>query len=123
MSRDRDNLLRGQGKFKQGIAGLAARWRAYAWTVVGSGGLGAFLLASHDPAPGQFACAYRLVHRSLYGGTARSYHDRCRDGDRARGDRAGFYDGIIVRHAGRELVMVGPPVNFVVGEEAQLSLF
>lgn len=59
MNRDRDNLLRGQGKFKQGIAGLAARWRAYAWTVAGSGGLGAFLLASHDPAPGQFACAYQ----------------------------------------------------------------
>lgn len=59
MSRDRENLLRGQGKFKQGIAGLAARWRAYAWTVAGSGGFGAFLLASHDPAPGQFACAYQ----------------------------------------------------------------
>ncbi len=59
MSRDRDNLLRGQGKFKQGIAGLAARWRAYAWTVAGSAGFGAFLLASHDPAPGQFACAYQ----------------------------------------------------------------
>lgn len=59
MSRDRDNLLRGQGKFKQGIAGFAARWRAYAWTVAGSGGFGAFLLASHDPAPGQFACAYQ----------------------------------------------------------------
>ena len=67
--------------------------------------------------------AYRLVHPSLYGGTVRSYHDRCRDGDRARGDQAGFYDGIIVRHAGRELVMAGPPVMFVAGEEAQLSLF
>lgn len=67
--------------------------------------------------------AYRLVHPSLYGSTARSYHGRCRDGDRARGDPAGFYDGITVRHAGRELVMVGPPVTFVAGEEAQLSLF
>ncbi len=57
MNRDRDNLLRGQGKFKQGIAGLAARWRVYAWTVAGSAGLGAFLLASHNPKPGQFACA------------------------------------------------------------------
>lgn len=62
--------------------------------------------------------AYRLVHPSLYGGTARSYHDRCRDGD-----QAGFYDGIIVLHAGRELVMAGPPVLFVAGQEAQLSLF
>lgn len=67
--------------------------------------------------------AYWLLHLSLYGGTARSYHNRCRDGERARGDQAGFYDGIIVRHAGRELVMVGPPVTFVAGEEAQLSLF
>lgn len=67
--------------------------------------------------------AYRLVHPSLYGGTARSYHNRCRDGDRARGDPAGFYDGITVRHAGRDLVMVGPPVLFVAGKEAQLSLF
>lgn len=67
--------------------------------------------------------AYRLVHPSLYGGAARSYHDRCHDGERARGDPAGLYDGIIVRHAGRELVMCGPPVMFVAGEEAQLSLF
>ncbi len=67
--------------------------------------------------------AYRLVHPSVFGGMARSYHDRCRDGDRARGDHAGFYDGIIVRHAGRELVMAGPPATFVAGEEAQLSLF
>ena len=63
------------------------------------------------------------MHPSLYGGIARSYHDRCRNGDRARDDEAGFYDGITVRHAGRELVMVGPPATFVAGEEAQLSLF
>lgn len=67
--------------------------------------------------------AYRLVHPSLYGGTARSYHDWCSDGDRARGNPAGYYDGIIVRHAGREIVMAGPPVTFVAGVEAQLSLF
>jgi hypothetical protein len=67
--------------------------------------------------------AYRLVHASLYRGTARTYHDRCRDGDSARGDPAGFYDGMIVHHAGRELLMAGPPVLFVAGEEAQLSLF
>jgi hypothetical protein len=67
--------------------------------------------------------AYRLVHPSLYFGKASSYHDRCRDGDRARGDQAGFYDGITVRHAGRELVMAGPPVTFVAGKEAQLSIF
>lgn len=67
--------------------------------------------------------AYRLVQRSVYGGTARSYYDRCRDGDRARSDQAGFYDGISVRYAGLELVMAGPPVTFVAGEEAQLTLF
>jgi hypothetical protein len=67
--------------------------------------------------------AYRLVDASLYGGAARSYLERCRDGNCARSDQAGFYDGIIVRHAGRELVMAGPPVMFVAGEEAQLSMF
>jgi hypothetical protein len=67
--------------------------------------------------------AYRLVQPSVYCGIARTYHDRCSGGDRARAGQAGFYDGIIVRHAGRELVMAGPPVTFVAGEEAQLSLF
>jgi hypothetical protein len=85
------------------------RYSGELWVCVGTGPSGAE--------------AYRLVHPSLYGGTVRTYHDRCRDGDRGRDDPAGFYDGIIVRHAGRELVMVGPPVMFVAGEEAQLSLF
>jgi hypothetical protein len=79
------------------------------WVCVGTGPAGAE--------------AYRLVHPSLYSGTPRTYLERCRDGDRARGDPAGSYDGIIVRHVGRELVMIGPPVTFVAGEEAQLSLF
>lgn len=85
------------------------RYAGELWICVGAGPSGAE--------------AYRLVHPSLYGGKARTYHDRCRDGDRARGDPAGFYDGIIVRHAGRELVMVGPPATFVAGDVAQLSLF
>ncbi len=66
--------------------------------------------------------AYRLVHPSIYGGTAHSYAERCRDCDRARSDQAGFYDGVIVRPAGQELVMSGPPATFVAGMEAQLSL-
>jgi hypothetical protein len=85
------------------------RYAGELWVCVGTGPSGAE--------------AYRIVHSSIYRGTARTYHDRCRDGDRARSDQAGFYDGIIVRHAGRELVMAGPPVTFVAGEEAQLSLF
>jgi hypothetical protein len=85
------------------------RYAGELWVCVGTGPAGAE--------------AYRLVDPSVYGGIARSYRDRCRDGDRARGDPAGFYDGIIVRHARRELVMVGAPVLFVAGEEAQLSLF
>lgn len=85
------------------------RYGGELWVCVGTGSAGAE--------------AYRLVHPSVYGGSARSYHDRCRDGDRARGDPAGFYDGIIVHHGGRELVMAGPPATFVAGEEAQLSLF
>ena len=85
------------------------RYGGELWVCVGTGPLGAE--------------AYRLVHPSVYGGTVRSYVERCRDGDRARGDQAGFYDGIIVRHAGRELVMAGPPAAFVADEEVQLSLF
>lgn len=85
------------------------RYSGELWVCVGTGLAGAE--------------AYRLVHPSLYSGTPHSYHDRCRDGDRARSDQVGFYDGIIVRHARRELVMVGPPVTFVAGEEAQLTLF
>jgi hypothetical protein len=85
------------------------RYAGELWVCIGTGPAGAE--------------AYRLVHASVFGGTARSYHDRCRDGDLARGDPAGFYDGITVRHAGRELVMAGPPVMFIAGEEAQLTLF
>jgi len=85
------------------------RYGGELWVYVGTGPSGAE--------------AYRLVHPSLYGGTSRTYLERCRDGERARSDQAGFYDGIIVRHVGRELVMAGPPVAFVAGEEAQLSLF
>ena len=85
------------------------RYGGELWVCVGAGPAGAE--------------AYRLVHPSLYGGIARSYHARCSDGERARSDQAGFYDGITVRHAGRELVMAGPPVMFVAGEEAQLTLF
>lgn len=59
MSRDRDNLLRGQGLFKQTIAGLAARWRGYAWTIAGSAGLGAFLLSSRNTQSEQWTCAYQ----------------------------------------------------------------
>jgi hypothetical protein len=85
------------------------RYAGELWVCVGTGPAGAE--------------AYRLVHPSLYKGIARTYHDRCRHGDRARSDQAGFYDGIIVRHAGRDFVMIGPPATFVAGEEAQLSLF
>lgn len=85
------------------------RYAGELWVCVGTGPAGAE--------------AYRLVHPSLYGDTARSYAERCRDGDCARADLADFYDGIIVRHGGRELVMAGPPVTFVAGEEGQLSLF
>ncbi|PKP94447.1 MAG: hypothetical protein CVT75_04335 [Alphaproteobacteria bacterium HGW-Alphaproteobacteria-14] len=85
------------------------RYAGELWVCVGTGPSGAE--------------AYRLVDPSVFGSTTRTYAERCRDGDRARGDPAGFYGGIIVRHAGRELVMAGPPVTFVAGEEAQLSLF
>lgn len=59
MSRDRDNLLRGQGLFKQGIAGLAARWRAYGWTVAATAALGSISFARHNAPDGLNQCAYQ----------------------------------------------------------------
>src|SRR3546814_14912108 len=47
--------------------------------------------------------AYRLVHPSLYGRAAGPYHDRSFDGDLRDGGQAGFFEGIIVRNAGRSV--------------------
>lgn len=75
--------------------------------------------------PGPQAEAYRLVHPSAFNGTPTTYaekaHPNC--GEDARTDPMGFYHGMRVRSGGEELVLCGPPVRFVVGQEAQRSLF
>ena len=59
MSRDHDNLLRGQGLFRQAISGFATRWKAYAWTVAGAAAIGGIGLPMHKVEPWQFLCAYQ----------------------------------------------------------------
>jgi hypothetical protein len=48
------------------------------------------------------------------------------DADAARADPNGFYDGMIVKHAGNSRILCGPPALFVAGqpeEPEQMSLF
>ncbi|MCC6925722.1 MAG: type IV secretion system DNA-binding domain-containing protein [Novosphingobium sp.] len=64
MSRDHDNLLRGQGLFRQAISGFMARWKAYAWTTAGTAALGMWWnLQSVEP--WQYICAYQHGQGSL----------------------------------------------------------
>lgn len=52
-----------------------------------------------------------------------TYAQKTADGDEARADPNGFYHGMSVKHAGTVFVLCGPPVTFVAGETAQLTLF
>ena len=74
--------------------------------------------------PGPVAWAYRLVHPSVFEGTPTIYIKKVRPngGDDARSDPMGFYHGMTVRSGGEELVLCGPQVSFVPGQEPQLSL-
>jgi hypothetical protein len=65
MSRDHDNLLRGQGLFRQAIAGFATRWKAYAWTIGGAAALGGVGLPMRNVESWQFLCAYQHGQGSL----------------------------------------------------------
>jgi type IV secretory pathway TraG/TraD family ATPase VirD4 len=58
MSRDRDNLLRGQGLLKQTISGFAARWKAYGALTVGLTVLGGTWLPVRTLPPIAIECAY-----------------------------------------------------------------
>lgn len=58
MNRDHDNLLRGQGLFRQAISGFMARWKAYAWTTAGTAALGMWWNLQ-SVQPGQYTCAYQ----------------------------------------------------------------
>lgn len=75
--------------------------------------------------PGPVAHAYRLVLPTAFDGTPTTYAEKVRPsgGDDARSDPLGFYHGMTVRSAGRDLVLCGPSARFVLGQESQLSLF
>jgi hypothetical protein len=64
MSRDHDNLLRGQGLFRQAISGFMARWKAYAWTTAGTAALGMWWNLQ-SVQPWQYICAYQHGQGSL----------------------------------------------------------
>lgn len=65
MSHDHDNLLRGQGLFRQAISGFAARWRFYLWTTVGVAALGGIGVPINTAEPWQFKCALQHGQGSL----------------------------------------------------------
>lgn len=67
--------------------------------------------------------AYRLVHPPAFTGTPVTYAQKTADSEAARNDPDGFYHGMIVRHGGQDFVLCGPPVSFIRGQAAQLSLF
>ena len=67
--------------------------------------------------------AYRLVHPQMFKGEPTTYREKTRDGDAARADPNGFYHGMTVKHAGRELVLAGPPATFAQSVAQQLDLF
>lgn len=59
MSRDHDNLLRGQGLFRQAISGFATRWKFYLWTTIGVAALGGIGVPVNTVEPWQLKCAYQ----------------------------------------------------------------
>jgi Type IV secretion-system coupling protein DNA-binding domain len=65
MSRDHDNLLRGQGLFRQAISGFATRWKFYLWTTVGVAALGGIGAPMNTVEPWQLKCAYQHGQGSL----------------------------------------------------------
>jgi hypothetical protein len=88
-------------------------WKGGLWVCVGKGHRGGEVSAE----------AYRLVHPQMFDGEPMTYAARVRNGDAARADANGFYHGMLVKHAGAEFVLCGPPVTFAPGQSEQLSLF
>jgi hypothetical protein len=71
---------------------------------------------------GDEADAYRMIPERLYQGTATTYADKVYpdQGEAARNDPRGFYDGMKVKHSGQTYVLCGPEVHFV-GNAAKAS--
>lgn len=59
MSRDHENLLRGQGLFRQAVSGFATRWKAYSLTACGIAAIGGIWLPLKQVEPWQYVCAYQ----------------------------------------------------------------
>ena len=97
-----------------GLAGRVRRpfeYHGQRWVCVGSGG---------DP----MRCeAYRLVPIEGFPRNVQSYAEKTQDAESARNDPHGFYDGMHVTSGRHDLVLCGPPVWFVAGRTAQLTLF
>ena len=70
-----------------------------------------------------FAEAYTLTDPGMFEGCPTTYPEKTRDAEAARRDPAGFYHGMAIRSGGRTLILSGPPVVFVRGQEAQADLF
>lgn len=67
--------------------------------------------------------AYRVAHPQAFKGEPLSYRAKTADGDAARSDPSGFYHGMAVTHAGKPVVLCGPPAVLVAGEPPQMDLF
>jgi hypothetical protein len=75
MSRDRDNLLRGQGLFKQTLKGFAARWKLFGLisaSMITFGGVGLPIKLSP---PGQVQCAMQNAEGIFVSWVMRGYSD------------------------------------------------
>lgn len=88
-------------------------WRGDLWVCIGITWKGGAVSAE----------AYRLIDVRAFDGTTVTYVERTANGDEARSDPMGFYQGMRVKHAGADFVLCGPPVTFVPGQPDQLSLF
>lgn len=75
MSRDHENLLRGQGLFRQAISGFATRWKLYLWTVAGAAALGGLVVPMNRVQSWQITCAFQHAQGSFVHWIASAKYD------------------------------------------------
>ncbi len=100
------------------------RYERELWLTVGLSGSG-------DGTHIATASAYRLLPVRLYKRTPMTYEAKTRQdqGEAARNDPRGFYEGVTVKHGGQVFVLCGPEVQFVASVakaeriQTQLGLF
>ncbi len=66
--------------------------------------------------------AYRLVAIRYFDGTPETYREATMNSAARRESGMGFYHGMLVKHAKKDFVLVGPPIRFRSNETEQLSL-